>query len=56
MLVSRVARKVKDTRLLKLRRRYLNAGHHEGRNGEHSTRGHAARQPAFTAVVEHLAG
>ena len=26
MLVSRVARKVKDTRLLKLRRRYLNAG------------------------------
>ena len=26
MLVSRVARKVKDTRLLKLIRRYLNAG------------------------------
>ena len=26
MLVSRVARKGKDTRLLKLRRRYLNAG------------------------------
>jgi hypothetical protein len=55
ILMSRVARGVKDKRVLRLIRRYLEAGAmHDGLTRQR-TEGDATRRPAFTVAVEHFA-
>ena len=56
VLMARVGRKVKDQRVLKLIRRYLEAGLMEGGMTSMRDGGNAARRPAVAAAVEHPAG
>ena len=54
ILMSRIARQVKDDRVLKLIRRYLEAGMMSGRRQCEDGR-YATRRAAVTAAVEHTA-
>ena len=56
ILMSRVARKVKDKRVLKLIRTYLNAGVMAGGILEQDGRRHTTRWTFKSATCEHLAG
>lgn len=55
ILMSRVARHVEDTRVLKLIRRYLEAGLMRDGGGSDAGPGHAAGRAAVTVAVEHPA-
>ena len=56
ILMSRVARKVKDKRVLKLIRRYLKAGIMVDGVTSAPQQGDASRRPALSALVEHPLG
>ena len=54
VLMSRLARRIKDKRVLRLIRRYLQAGMME-RDSDSAARGHTARWATLAAAVEHPA-